>query len=112
MKINPGELNKRIYIYQLVVRKDEQGFLLPDNNELFHACYAKINNISGTELIKSNSDFDSVKKRFLIRYSKKCEKITTDMYVLFKNKKYQIKYANNYDEKNEYVEIIGERVDL
>lgn len=111
MIVDPGKLDKRIYIYRNEEEKDEYGF--PNGqNKLFMKRWASVNNISGTELIKSNSDFDSTKKRFLIRYSKKCEDITTDMYVLFKNKKYEIKYVNNYNENDEYVEIIGERVEL
>lgn len=137
MKVNPGELKHTIYIFERNLLKDEDGFSVNKplsyeevkkyiyeffkqftysnvnaDDTLIIKAKAKINNVSGTELIKSNASFENAKKRFLIRYIKKCDKINTDMYVLHNKKIYQIKYMNNYDENNEYVEILGERVDL
>lgn len=137
MNINPGEFKHTIYIFERNLIKDEDGFLKTEplsyetvkqyiydffkqfsyNNvnakdTVVIKMKAKINSVTGTELIKSNSTFENVKKRFLIRYIKKCEKLNTDMYILSNKKIYEIKYINNYNENNEYVEILAERVDL
>lgn len=137
MKVNPGEFKHTIYIFERNLIKDEQGFPINEpltyeevekyiyeffkqfsydnvnaNDSLIIKAKAKINNVSGTEIIKSNASFEQAKKRFLIRYIKKCERLNTDMYVLNNKKIYRIKYVNNYDESNKYVEILAERVDL
>lgn len=137
MKINPGEFKHTIYIFERNLIKDEHGFPLNEpltyeevekyiyeffkqfsydnvnaNDTLIIKAKARINSVSGTEIIKSNASFENAKKRFLIRYIKKCDKITTDMYVLHNKKIYSVKYVNNYNESNNYVEILAERVDL
>lgn len=137
MNVNPGELKHTIYIFERNLITDDDGFLETEalsyekikrhiydffkqfsysninaKDTVVMKMKAKINNVSGTELIKSNSSFEEAKKRFLIRYIRKCEKLNTDMYILSNKKIYEIKYINNYDEANEYVEILAERVDL
>ncbi len=107
MDVNLGKLNQRINIYLEEVTKDAQGFKKV-NQILFMKTWASVNSISGTEIIKSNTDFEKVKKRFLIRYDEKANKINHDMFILFNNQKYKVIYTNNYNESNEYIEIITE----
>lgn len=105
MYVNAGSLNKKIEIIKLEETKDKDGF--PIKKEvLILKVWAQVTNISGTELIKSNSDFAETKTRFLIRAPKKS--IDKDMIVKFRSNFYNIIYINNYSFKDEYIEIITE----
>ena len=107
MYINAGKLNKKIEIIKFEEIKDKDGF--PIKNEvLVLKTWAQVTNISGTELIKNNSDFAQVKTRFLIRTPRKA--IAKDMFIKFKDNFYNINYVNNYGFKNQYTEIIAELV--
>ena len=103
--VNAGNLNKKIEIIEFKETKDKHGF--PAKNEiLVLKTWAQITNISGTELIKSNSDFAETKTRFLIRTPNKV--IEKDMFIKFRNNFYNIIYFNNYNFKDKYTEIIAE----
>ena len=105
MYINAGNLNKKIEIIKFEEIKDKDGF--PIKSEvLILKTWAQVTNISGTELIKNNSDFAQVKTRFLIRTPRKA--IEKDMFIKFKGSFYNIIYINNYNFKDEYTEIIAE----
>lgn len=105
--VNAGNFNKKIEIIKFCETKDKDGF--PVKNEvLVLKAWAQITNISGTELIKSNSDFAETKTRFLIRTSNK--NIEKDMFIKFRSNFYIITYINNYSFKGEYTEIIAELV--
>ncbi len=107
MYVNAGSFNKKIEIIKLEETKDKDGF--PVKNEvLVLKTWAQITNISGTELIKSNSDFAQIKTRFLVRTPKKI--IKKDMFIKFRNNFYNITYVNNYCFKDQYTEIIAELV--
>lgn len=107
MYINAGNLNKKIEIVKFEESKDKDGFPIKKETLIFKA-WAQVTNISGTELIKNNSDFAQIKTRFLIRTPK--AEITKDMMIKFKGRFYNITYTNNYNFKNEYTEIIAELV--
>lgn len=107
MYVNAGCLNKKIEIIKLEESKDKDGF--PVKSEIvILKTWAQVTNISGTELIKSNSDFAQTKTRFLLRTPNK--NIEKDMFIKFKGNLYNIVYVNDYNFKNEYTEIITERV--
>lgn len=107
MYINVGNLNKKIEIIKFEEIKDKDGF--PIKSEvLILKTWAQVTNISGTELIKNNSDFAQVKTRFLIRTPRKA--IEKDMFIKFKGSFYNIIYTNNYNFKDEYTEIMAEMV--
>lgn len=109
MEVDSGKLNKRIYIYKEKDETDEQGF--KNKIEVLYAkTWASVNSVSGTEIIKSNTDFEKAKKRFLVRYDNKSKNISHDMYIKFNGNRYDVIYVNNYNESNEYIEIITERV--
>lgn len=102
-----GIFNKKIEIIKIDEIKDKDGF--PIKNEiLLLKTWAGIANISGTELIKNNSDFAQVKTRFFIRTPKK--NIEKNMFIKFKDSLYNITYVNNYGFKDKYTEIIAELV--
>jgi len=105
--VNAGNLNKKIEIIEFKESKDKDGF--PVKNEvLVLKAWAQVTNISGTELIKSNSDFAKIKTRFLIRTPNKV--IEKDMFIKFSGNFYNITYVNNYSFKDQYTEIIAELV--
>lgn len=104
--MNPGELNKRICIMTTVSTPNDNGYE-EDQETIYCDCWAKVSNMSGTEIFKSNKDYSKVITRFLIRY-RKDKIITTDMKVRFNNILYDITYVNNYKYSNEFLEIIGE----
>lgn len=107
MYVNAGNLNKKIEIIKFEESKDRDGF--PIKKEiLILKTWAQVTNISGTELIKNNSDFAQVKIRFLIRAPKKA--VEKDMFIKFKGSFYNIIHINNYSFKDEYTEIMAEMV--
>lgn len=107
MYVNAGNFDKKIEIVKFEESKDKDGFPLK-NEVLVLKTWAQITNISGTELIKNNSDFAENKTRFLLRTSKKS--IEKDMFIKFRGSFYNIIYTNNYSFKDQYTEIIAELV--
>ena len=107
MQINPGSLNKKIEIIKYQTQKDSDGF---ENKKEITALntWAQVSNISGTELLRSNSDFLEVKTRFLIRTPK--AEITKDMMIKFNGNVYNITYINDYSYDKKYTEIITKLV--
>lgn len=103
MYVNPGELNKRISIISVEETGINQNGFPEKSERLVRSCYAKVNNTSGSEIIKANSQFSKTKKRFLVRYAH--TEISTDMIVRYCGKDYNIEYVNEYGDNKEYVEI-------
>ena len=93
-----NELDKRIKIMQK--GKTSNGDIL------IHECWAKVNNTTGSEIKKNGIEIDNVKTRFLIRYTDKT--ITNKHIIVYKNKKYNIVYVQNYNESNDFIEILAE----
>lgn len=109
MLVNIGKLNKKIKIYKDIKVKDSDGFEVTSESLLL-STWAQVTNTSGTTVIKSNSDFSEVKTRFLIRTPK--FEITHDMYVKFNNHRYDVLYANDYEEDKRFMEIITKKVEI
>lgn len=97
MNINPGELNKRIDIVTIGSKTGEKT--------LHRSCYAKVSNTTGSEIKRNGLEIEDTKTRFLVRFSP--VQITTKMEIIYNRKRYNIIYVNNYDESNEYLEIIA-----
>ncbi len=93
MQINAGVFNKKIKVIRYEITKDSDGFETKTEITVLNT-WAQVTNISGTELLRSNSDFSEVKTRFLIRTPK--TEITKDMMIKFKNNAYNITYINDY----------------
>ena len=104
VRVNAGELNRRIQIIQVSQVKDSDGYSVP-KEELVHACWCRVTRTSGTELVKANSDFGEEKVRFLIRWTSK--PIDRKQLVRFEGKDYQIEYINDYGRPGYYMEIWG-----
>lgn len=94
-QINPGSFNKFIRI----VRDDEEVY----------KCHASVSNISGSQQLRNGGELNSVKTRFLIRYTEKA--INTDMEVLFNGLRYPINYVNEYGFSHQYIEILSNGLD-
>ena len=107
MQINAGVFNKKIQVIRYEITKDSDGFETKTEITVLNT-WAQVTNISGTELLRSNSDFSEVKTRFLIRTPK--VKITKDMMIKFKGNAYNITYINDYSCDRKYTEIIAESV--
>lgn len=103
MNINPGELNKKIVIALIETIKDGDGFGSYEIEVVKRSAWAKFTRTSGTETVKANADFGEIKARFLVRYTPL--EITRKMFVRYNGKKYEIVYVNDYEDKNEYIEI-------
>ena len=107
MQINPGIFNKKIEIIEITETKDSDGFPIKSETVILNA-WAHVTNVSGTEIMRANSDFSEVKTRFLIRTPK--SEITKDMVIRFAGKTYNIIYINDYSYDKKYTEIITELV--
>ena len=107
MQINPGIFNKRIEIIEITETKDSDGFPIKSETVIL-STWAHVTNVSGTEIMRANSDFSEVKTRFLIRTPK--SEITKDMVIRFAGKTYNIIYINEYSYDKKYTEIITELV--
>ena len=107
MQINPGSFDKKIEIIKYEVQKDSDGFENKTEVAVLNT-WAQVTNVSGTEVLRSNSDFSEVKTRFLMRTPK--AEITKDMIIKFKGNAYNITYINDYGYDKKYTEIIAELV--
>lgn len=107
MQINPGNFDKKIKIIKYQTQKDSDGFENKKEITVLNT-WAQVTNVSGAEVLRSNSDFSEVKTRFLIRTSK--AEITKDMMIKFNGNAYNITYINDYSYDKKYTEIITELV--
>lgn len=105
MNVNPGELNKKIRIVSFEKCQDEKN---QDKKKeiLVRETYAKVTRTKVSEAMKAEREINIIKCRFLVRYSP--VEITRKMFVSYQGKYYQIEYANNYGDSNEYIEIMTE----
>lgn len=104
MNVNPGELNKKIKIVSFDTKKDNDGFK-KKTEEIIRKPWAKVTRVSVNEVMKSLTEINLEKCRFLVRYTP--TEITRDMFILYQGKYYQIEYVNNYGDSNEYIEIMA-----
>ena len=107
MLINPGNFDKRIKIVRYELQKDADGF--EQKNEIVVLMtWVQVTNTSGTEILRSNSDFSEVKTRFLMRTPKL--ELDKDMVIIFNGNAYNIVYINDYGYDKRYTEIMAELV--
>ena len=105
MLINPGNFDKKIAVIKFKSRKDSDGF--EEKSEIVVLLtWVQVTNISGTEVLRSNSDFSEVKTRFLMRTPK--IKLDKDMFIKFAGNTCNIIYINDYGYDRKYTEIITE----
>ena len=107
MLINPGNFDKKIAVIKFKSRKDPDGFE-KKSEVVVLLTWAQVTNISGTEILRSNSDFSEVKTRFLMRTPK--IELDKDMAIKFDGNAYNIAYINDYGYDKKYTEIIAELV--
>ncbi len=108
IRINPGNLNKKIQIVEYIIAKDSDGFETKEEY-LVLKTWAQVSNESGTEAQRSNSDFAQIKARFLFRTPPKT-KITANMVIKFNGNVYDIAYINDYGYDRLYTEILADLV--
>ena len=107
MLINPGNFDKRIKIVRYELQKDADGFEQKVEIVVLMT-WAQVTNTSGSEILRSNSDFSEVKTRFLMRSPKL--KLDKDMVIKFDENSYNIVYINDYGYDKRYTEIMAELV--
>ena len=107
MLINPGNFDKRIKIVRYELQKDADGFEQKVEIVVLMT-WAQVTNTSGTEILRSNSDFSEVKTRFLMRTPKL--ELDKDMVIIFDGNTYNIVYINDYGYDKRYTEIMAELV--
>ncbi len=107
MLINPGNFSKRIKIVKYEIQKDPDGFEQKVEIVVLMT-WAQVTNTSGSEILRSNSDFSEVKTRFLMRSPKL--KLDKDMVIKFDGNSYNIVYINDYGYDKRYTEIMAELV--
>lgn len=107
MQINPGDFDKKIKIIRYEIQKDLDGFESKEEITVLNT-WSQVTNISGTEILRSNSDFSEVKTRFLMRTPKII--LGKDMFIKFAGNAYNIVYINDYSYDKKYTEIIAELV--
>ena len=109
MNVNPGELNKKITIFQEIEgAEDANGFPTKSTENVIRTPWAKVTNKSGTEKIDGGVELTDIRKRFLIRYKPNCT-ITEDMRIRYAGKEYDILFVNEYGDNKEYIEIWTQR---
>ncbi len=107
MQINPGVFDKKIEIVRYELIKDADGF--EEKAEVVVLMtWAQVTNVSGSEILRSDSDFSKVKTRFLIRTPKIT--LDKDMEIKFNENAYNIVYINDYSYDKRYTEIMTEMV--
>ena len=107
MLINPGNFDKRIKIVRYELQKDADGFEQKVEIVVLMT-WAQVTNVSGTEILRSNSDFSEIKTRFLMRTPKL--NLDKDMVIKFDGNAYNIVYINDYGYDKRYTEIMAELV--
>ena len=68
MQINPGNFDKKIEIIKYQTQKDSDGFENKKEITVLNT-WAQVTNVSGTEVLRSNSDFSEVKTSISNAYS-------------------------------------------
>lgn len=99
MNVDVGTLDKKIKI----VKMDEETGKI----EVIRECWASVRHQTGKEIITRETEFPIQISRFLIRYSQ--TEITQDMTILYNGGEYGVTYSNNYNDSNEFIEILAER---
>lgn len=102
MKVNVGDLNKKIKIIKITKAKDKDGYETVEET-VVRTPWAQFSQISGTTLVKADADMSEVKARFLIRWSR--TKLSRKMIVRYDGDDYSIEYINSYGDSKEYVEL-------
>lgn len=105
MNVNPGELDKKIQIIEVVTEKDSDGFAAKKTEKVVRKTWAKVTRVSASEIMRAEREINLTRNRFLVRYSP--TEITRSMFVLYAGMYYQIEYVNNYGDSNEYIEIMA-----
>lgn len=105
--INAGDFNKRITIVRDTTTTDADGFKTVSRATVVSA-WAKVNTTKGITLITQGSNFENVTTRLLIR--KPSVSITRKDIVLFSSKEWKIRYLNNIDEGDIFMELQVEEV--
>ena len=112
--MNPGSFNKKIVIQHKSFIENENGFEIESWLDL-KKVWAKVENISGKELIEAQQLKSKTAKRVYIRYIKELDssinpEATLQYRILYKNNVYNLIYSENLKEENKYLEMLMEGI--
>lgn len=105
--INAGDFNRRITIISREGDTDADGFKQTVDTVVVKA-WAKVSTTKGFTLVTNGSNFEDATTRFLIRYPNR--KISRKHIVLFKGREWRIRYLNDIDEGDKFLELQVEAV--
>lgn len=106
MRVDAGELDKKITIVRVIKTQDADGYWT-STDEVVRQPWAKFSRQSGREIPQAEADYSDVTVRFLIRASKM--PLSRKMVVIYSGERYEIKYLNDYGDQHEFVEILAAR---
>jgi SPP1 family predicted phage head-tail adaptor len=105
--INAGDFNKRVDIVRHTTITDKDGFTTVQDTVICSA-WAKVNTTKGFTLVSQGSNFEDATTRLLIR--KPSVEITRKDIVKYKAKDWKIRYLNNIDDDDAFIELQVEEV--
>lgn len=105
MNVNPGEIDKKIKIVKFEQEKNKEGFPSKKIETVVRDTWAKVTRTSIRDAMNAERKIILTRSRFLVRYSPK--KITHEMFILYNGVYYKIEYVNNYNDSDEYIEIMA-----
>ena len=103
--ITPSQLNRKVDLYQLVKTPTATGGF-SQSWELVASLWAKIKNMSGTELVRADQLGATAFSDFTIRYR---SNIDETMKLAYRGTDYQIRHINNLEEADLWLVIKAER---
>ena len=106
MNVNPGEMNKRIRIERASREQDAAGYG-PKTWEPVLETWAKVTRESGSELRQREADYSLENLRLLLRTP--AQAIDRKMTVVYRDRRYEIDYLNDYGDRGEYLEMLVHR---
>lgn len=106
--INAGDFRHKVAVLRPTIAKNEDNIPVEKLEELY-ITKAKITNIRGTEAKLANGNTYKQEKRVYIRVNRKKPILQNDI-IVFDDKKFNITYINNIEEKNIYYELKMELV--
>lgn len=104
--IKNSEFRHKVEIQQLTTTNNEDNIPV-ENWETVRTCFAKITHQGGNEQNISNGLLSIKTTKFFIRYSNINLNSKTHR-IVYGDQIYDIKYANNVQEANKYIQIFAE----
>ncbi|GLB61737.1 head-tail adaptor protein [Cytobacillus sp. NCCP-133] len=103
-----GKMNVRIDIFKEESSKDEEGFVIQEE-QLLTSTRAYKENRHGSEAWKNRASFSEASSLFRFRKPRELE-VTTDLIIGCKEERYNILSVEDIKERGMYVEVLAEKI--